>query len=91
MMTTNTPPDAHHRIIRASEVGAFSYCARAWWLGSVQGLRPDDVRPFQAGQSAHERHGRRVLLGILLMRLAYFLLLLAGIVGAGWLVSLLAA
>jgi hypothetical protein len=79
------------RIIRASEVGSFSYCARAWWLGSVQGRRPDDVRRLQAGQAAHKRHGRHVLLSTILMRLAYLLLLLAGITGAAWLINLLVA
>lgn len=81
--------DDGRRIIRASEVGTFSYCARAWWLGSVQGRRPDDVRRLQAGQAVHERHGRHVLLSTALMRLAYLLLLLAGLAGAGWLVGLL--
>ena len=79
------------RIIRASEVGTFSYCARAWWLGPVQGRRPDDERLLQAGQAAHEHHWRRVLLSTTLMRLAYLLLLLAGVAGAAWLVSLLVA
>ena len=77
------------RIIRASEVGTFSYCARAWWLGPVQGRRPDDVRRLQAGQAVHERHGRHVLLSTALMRLAYLLVLLAAVAGAAWLVSLL--
>jgi hypothetical protein len=81
--------DDGRRIIRASEVGTFSYCARAWWLGSVQGRRPDDVHRLQAGQAVHERHGQHVLLSTTLMRLAYLLLLLAGVAGAGWLVGLL--
>lgn len=79
------------RIIRASEVETFSYCARAWWLGPVQGRRPDDVRHLQAGQAAHEHHGWHVLFSTTLMRLAYLLLLLAGLAGAGWLFSLLVA
>ena len=87
----NTRRNDGRRIIRASEVGNFSYCARAWWLGSVQGKRPDDVRRLQAGQAAHERHGRYVLFSAILMRLAYLLLLLAGMTGAAWLISLLVA
>ena len=77
------------RIIRASEVGTFAYCAHAWWLQAVEGQRPDDVCRLEAGRASHERHGRRVLVGQGLMRLAYLLLLLAGLSGLGWLASLL--
>ena len=68
-------PSEGDRIIRASEIGRYAYCARAWWLGSVQGLRPRDTRPLQAGRAAHERHGQRVLLGDALARLAWLLIL----------------
>ena len=47
-------------ITRASEVGQFGYCARAWWLGTVQGVQPSNVRDLQAGQTTHRRHGRQV-------------------------------
>ncbi len=70
--------------MRASEVGAYAYCARAWWLGAVEGLRPQNTRRLQAGQAVHERHGQRVLLGSALMRLAWLLLTLAGLAGLGW-------
>jgi hypothetical protein len=86
-MTTNTRPDKDTRVVRASEVGAFAYCARAWWLGAVEGVRPEDMRRLENGQMAHERHGRQVLLSVALSRLAYVLLALAGLAGIGWLVS----
>jgi hypothetical protein len=81
---THRPRREPGRVVRASEVGSFAYCARAWWLGAVQGLCPQDTRPLQAGQAAHERHGQRVLLGNALARLAWLLLALAGLVGVGW-------
>ncbi len=70
-------------------MGTYSYCAHAWWLGSVRGKDPDDWRSLKAGAVAHERHGRKVLASTTLTRLAYLLLLLAGIVGVGWLFGLL--
>lgn len=48
------------RIIRASEVGQYDYCAKAWWLGSIEGVQPSNVRELQAGTAAHEAHGRQV-------------------------------
>ena len=34
---------APNRVIRASEVGTFVYCARAWWLGAVEGVPAENV------------------------------------------------
>jgi hypothetical protein len=48
------------RIIRASEIGQYDYCAKAWWLGSVEGVASSNTRELQAGTLAHERHGRVV-------------------------------
>lgn len=86
-MKVQTPQNDPERVIRASEVGAHAYCARAWWLGSVEGVRPDDVRRLQAGWTVHEQHGRRVVLSAVLTRLFYVLLILAGVAGLGWLIS----
>ena len=82
-----TSQNSQDRVIRASEVGAFVYCAHAWWLGSVEGVRPDDLRRLQTGRTVHEQHGRQVILGNLLIRLFYVLLILAGVAGLGWLMS----
>ncbi len=84
LRTRATNLSRRERVLRASEVGACAYCARAWWLGAVQGLRPQNTRRLQAGQAVHEQHGQRVLLGNALTRLAWVLLTLAGLVGAGW-------
>lgn len=70
------------RIIRASELGQYAFCAKAWWLGSVEGVPSANVREMDAGTSAHERHGRTVQLSIWFARvgivcLALGLLMLA--------------
>jgi hypothetical protein len=79
-----------NRVIRASELGAYVYCAHAWWLGSEEGLPSQNVRALESGEKDHERHGRRLVAGALLARLSYLLLILAGLAGLGWLVHLLA-
>jgi len=75
------------RIIRASEVGRYVYCARAWWMGSVQGLRSSRQQEMAAGKTAHRRHGRGVRASLSLSHLAYGILLLAAVVGVVRLVS----
>jgi CRISPR/Cas system-associated exonuclease Cas4 (RecB family) len=71
-------------IIRASEVGEYVYCARAWWLRRVAGLEPDGLEQRELGTALHRRHGRAVVgsrmlvvLGAALM-LAALLILLSG-------------
>jgi hypothetical protein len=78
--------EGHDRIIRASEIGRYVYCAHAWWLGSVEGLPSSHQREMAAGKVAHLRHGRRVRTSHWLSRLAYTVLLLAGVVGVVWVV-----
>lgn len=49
-------------IIRASEVGEYVYCARAWWLRRVAGLEPAGRARREHGTALHTRHGRAVAL-----------------------------
>lgn len=67
------------RIVRASEVGQYAFCAHAWWLGAVEGRPSTHGREMAAGESAHRKHGRRVRSAVLLARLAYLLLALAAV------------
>jgi CRISPR/Cas system-associated exonuclease Cas4 (RecB family) len=72
-------------IIRASEVGEYVYCARAWWLRRVLGLEPAGRERRERGSVLHRRHGRAVagsrmlvLLGTALAVVAVLLMMLAG-------------
>ena len=75
------------RIIRASEIGQYAYCAHAWWLGSVEGLPSSHQREMAAGEATHLHHGQNVKRSLGLARLAYIVLLLAVVAGIVWLIS----
>ena len=64
-------------VIRASEVGQYAFCARAWWLGSVEGQPSTLQEEMATGETAHRRHGQRVRASVTLRRTAYLLLALA--------------
>lgn len=65
------------RIIRASEIGEYVYCRRAWWLRHVQGYASANVRELAAGAAAHAAHGRLTGVAVGLRALAALLLILA--------------
>jgi hypothetical protein len=51
------------RTIRASEIGEYGYCSRAWWYRYVVKLPPPasgDWSRLAEGTRAHARFGRRV-------------------------------
>ena len=45
------------RVIRASEIGEYVFCHRAWWLRHVHGFKPANVRELAEGAATHARHG----------------------------------
>lgn len=65
------------RLIRASEIGAYVYCHRAWWLRTVVGLQANDRVRLQQGIRAHQRHGTRVRAARVLLIASAALLLVA--------------
>lgn len=76
-------------IIRASEIGQYVFCHRAWWLGAVQGYRPVNDAALEAGTQAHLQHGRSVAGSQRWQRVGYTLLILGGMLGAVALCGLL--
>jgi CRISPR/Cas system-associated exonuclease Cas4 (RecB family) len=67
------------KTIRASEIGTYLYCQRAWWY-QRQGIPSDHQAEMAAGTELHERHGRMVMTIGCLRGLAYALLLAAVVV-----------
>ena len=71
--------DVRDRVIRASEIGQYIFCAQAWWLASVEGRPPANRRDLAAGEATHTRHGWGVRASLALRRLAYGVLVLAAV------------
>lgn len=66
-----------NRLIRASEIGTFVFCARAWWLERVEGVESDNADERRAGDALHAAHGRRVWAATWLRRVALAMLIAA--------------
>jgi hypothetical protein len=64
------------RPIRASEVGTYLYCARAWWYHR-SGIKSVHQAEMTSGTELHQLHGRRVMLAFLTRALAWIVLLVA--------------
>ncbi len=64
------------KTIRASEIGSFLYCRRAWWYRR-EGVEPENQAEMAGGTVYHQRHGRQVVASGLLRAAGFALLLLA--------------
>jgi hypothetical protein len=45
-------------LVRASEIGLWAFCQRAWWLAQVKETPHRNPTLLNRGQEAHQRHGR---------------------------------
>lgn len=75
-------------LIRASELAQYSFCRRAWWLGTVKGLPSRSQAAMERGTRHHRQHGRQVNLarrwrqiGLVLLGSGLVGLLVAGFLG----------
>lgn len=75
------------RTVRASELGAYLFCRRAWKY-QQQGLEPINRAELESGTALHELHGRQIAGACLLQGLAYVAFLLSlGLFAAGWVLN----
>jgi len=63
-------------IIRASEIGSYLYCRRAWRYHK-DGVESENKAELAAGTELHRQHGRKALSALLLRTLGMVLLLAA--------------
>ncbi|MEZ0397391.1 MAG: hypothetical protein ABWK53_13300 [Anaerolineales bacterium] len=64
------------KTIRASEIGTYLYCARAWWY-QQQGAPSSHQAEMHAGTELHRQHGRAVVAAGLTQTLAFIFFLAA--------------
>jgi len=69
------------RKIRASDIGSYLFCQRAWWYRQ-QGIESENLADLAGGRALHHHHGRTVLASSLFRTIAYVLLLAALIITA---------
>lgn len=63
-------------VIRASDIGSYLYCRRAWRYRK-DGIESENKVELAAGTELHRKHGRKALSAILLRTLGMILLLAA--------------
>ena len=73
-------PKERLALIRASEVGEYLYCRRAWWLRRVVGLIPEGIAQRELGVRRHRQHGQAVAASGVLLVVGLVLLVAAGLI-----------
>ncbi len=76
-------------LVRASDIGAWAYCRRAWYLAQVRGVPHARPEMLQQGTQAHNRHGQQVRRAGQMQRIGVWLVI-AGLVMVGLLVAAIA-
>lgn len=66
------------RTLRASEIGAYLFCRRAWWY-QKSGQPSQNLGEMAAGSELHYRHGRAAL-GVGCLRVAAYALMLLALI-----------
>ncbi len=63
-------------VIRASEIGSYLFCRRAWWYRK-QGMESENQTEMATGTELHRKHGRQVIAAGFLQTAGYAVLLVA--------------
>jgi CRISPR/Cas system-associated exonuclease Cas4 (RecB family) len=73
------------KIIRASDIGTYLFCNRAWWYHQ-QGYETENNAELSAGTEIHEKHSRAMQSASCLQAMAYAFLLFAILVSVVWII-----
>jgi len=63
-------------VIRASDIGTYFYCRRAWWY-KKQGVQSLNQAELASGTEIHVRHGRQVIKSTFTRMIGMILLIIA--------------
>jgi len=63
-------------VIRASDIGTYLYCRRAWWY-KKQGMESANQSELAAGTLLHARHGRQALASSITRNIGLVILMIA--------------
>jgi hypothetical protein len=63
--------------IRASEIGDYVYCRRAWWLRRVRSVASINTPHFEAGIRHHQAHNQLVERSVWARRIAFAIIFIA--------------
>jgi hypothetical protein len=63
-------------LVRASDIGAWAYCRRAWYLAHVRGVAHARPEVLERGTQAHTQHGRQVRRAGVMQRIGLWLVIL---------------
>jgi len=78
-------------LVRASDIGAWAFCNRAWWLANIQHAEHENPAALSRGDKAHAAHGQSVTQADRLQRMGLWLLaagaILAGLLLVVWLLA----
>lgn len=74
------------KIIRASEIGTYQFCHRAWWY-MQQGYKPENQAELAGGNYFHEQHSQKVVASNCLQLVAYASLLTSFLVAIIWIIQ----
>lgn len=67
-------------LVRASDIGAWAFCRRAWYLAQVRKVAHAHPDVLQRGTAAHTRHGQQVRRATRMQRIGLWLVLASAIV-----------
>ena len=64
-------------LVRASDIGLWAYCHRAWWLAQVKGAAHQNPQILARGAEVHAAHGARSMHAQKVQRIGMWLLIVA--------------